>query len=151
MITKEQIIAIAEQKLSGTDHFLVEVNVQPGNHITVFMDADSTVSVDDCNAMSRHIESCLDRDLEDFELTVSSAGLDRPLTMLRQYRKNIGKDLTVKPADGQPVIGVLVAVTPDGIELEHPVKNPKKEIKKENTKLRFEEIKSARIIIKFGK
>ena len=151
MITKEQITKIVDKKLKASDKFLVDVAVQPGNRILVFIDSDTSVSVDDCNELCRFIESQFDRDMEDFDLTVSSSGLDRPLKLLRQYKKNIGQELTVAPVTGEPLSGILVNVTESGIELEHPVKKPKKEIKKENSKLTFEEIKTAKIIIKFGK
>ena len=140
-----------KKKLEGTDRFLVEATVQPGNRLLIFIDGDSGVSIDHCNELSRHIEGQFDRTMEDFDLTVSSSGLDRPIKFLRQYRKNIGKELVINPIAGEPVSGILVNADESGIELEHPLKNPKKEIKKENTKLSFEEIKTAKIIIKFGK
>jgi ribosome maturation factor RimP len=74
MITKEQITTIVEDQLKGTDNFLVEVAVQTGNRLFVYIDGDNGVTVDDCNALCRHIEDQFDRDLEDFDLTVSSSG-----------------------------------------------------------------------------
>jgi hypothetical protein len=70
-------------------------------------------------------------------MTVSSSGLDRPLKFLRQYRKNLGKELAITPLTGEPVSGILVTAEESGIELDHPVKNPKKEIKKENVDLLY--------------
>jgi len=71
--------------------------------------------------------------------------------MLRQYLKNIGKELDVVTTDGKNITGNLVKVEEAFLELEHPVKKPKKEIKRENTRLPFSEIKTAKIIVKFGK
>ena len=71
--------------------------------------------------------------------------------MLRQYRKNIGKELDVVTTDGKNITGNLVKAEETFLELEHPVKKPKKEIKRENTRLSFSEIKTAKIIVKFGK
>ena len=151
MITKEQVAAIVEANLQGTAKFLVEVVVQPGNRLVVYIDGDSGVTIDDCNELSRFIEQQLDREREDFDLTVSSSGLDRPLKLLRQYRKNLGRELVVTPVEGEPVTGTLVRADESGIELEHPVKNTKKEIRKENTVFGFNELKTVKIIIKIGK
>lgn len=151
MITKEQIRTIIEDALKGTEKFLVEVVILPGNKIQVFIDSDGNVSIGDCQALSRIIESRLDRDYEDYELTVSSSGIDRPLKYLRQYNKNIGREMNVSTQGGQTHTGVLSKVAESGIELEHPVKNPKKEKQKENTFLSFNEIKTAKIKPGFSK
>jgi ribosome maturation factor RimP len=151
MIAKKKVEELLETLLSGTDKFPVEVAVQPGNRIAVFIDSDSQISIHDCQEISRAIEKALDREKEDFDLTVSSSGIDRPLTSIRQFRKNLGKEIQVVRNDNTPVSGVLTGVTETAIELEHPVRKPKKEIKKENTVLPLSEIKTAKIIVKFGK
>ncbi len=81
MINRNQIIAWAEEALEGTDRFVVDVLVRDGNVILVFLDADSALTIAHCIEVSRFIESKLDRDEEDFELRVSSAGLDQPLRL----------------------------------------------------------------------
>jgi ribosome maturation factor RimP len=95
MITQEQIIMIVEAILEGSDKFLVEVLIQPTNKITVFFDGDNNVSISDCQKLSRFIEEKLDIDYVDYQLTVSSPGMDRPIKLLRQYKKRIGKELDV--------------------------------------------------------
>jgi ribosome maturation factor RimP len=151
MILKETVQAVIEEILAGTDKFLVEVVVQPTNRIAVYIDSDTTLTIHDCQEISRTIESRLNRDKEDFDLTVSSSGIDRPLKMLRQYNKNIGKEIDVVTVDGKNITGKLVKVDEGSIELEHPLKKQKKEIKRDNTSLPLSEIKTIKIIVKFGK
>ena len=151
MNLSEKILALVEKALDGTDRFLVDFAAKPGNKFFIFIDGDHGVTIDDCQSLSRAIENNFDRDKEDFELTVSSSGLDHPLKSERQYRKNIGQDLNVITLGGNTVEGILVRVSEAEIELEHQIKNPKKEIKKPNTIVFFSEIKTAKIIIKLGK
>ena len=91
----DKIRNIAEEELAEGSLFLVEVNITPGNEIEVVIDSDGSVDIDDCVALSRAIEERLDREEEDFELTVTSAGIGRPLRLLRQYRKLIGRPVEV--------------------------------------------------------
>jgi ribosome maturation factor RimP len=151
MITQEQVVKVVEEMLGGTDKFLVEVLIQPSNKITVFFDGDNSVSISDCQRLSRFIEERLDRDYTDYQLTVSSAGMDRPIKLLRQFKKRIGKELEIISSTGERISGVLVSADDKSIELEHPVKNPKKEVAKPNSVITTDKIKSAKIIITFGK
>jgi ribosome maturation factor RimP len=151
MITEKQVVKVVEEILGGTDKFLVEVLIQPVNKITVFFDGDNGVSVSDCQKLSRFIEERLDRDYTDYQLTVSSAGMDRPIKLLRQYKKRIGRELEVISLTGERITGTLVRADEQSIELEHPVKKPKKEVAKPNSIITLEKIKSAKIIITFGK
>lgn len=142
---------MVEELLAGTDKFLVDILIQPTNRIFIYFDSDTIITIHDCQEISRTIECNLNRDSEDYDLTVSSSGLDRPLKMLRQYRKNIGKELDVVTTDGKNITGNLVKVDENFLELEHPVKKPKKENKRDNTLLPLSEIKTAKVIVKFGK
>ena len=151
MIAQEQVTKVVEEVLEGTDKFLVEVLILPGNNITVFFDGDNSVSISDCQRLSRFIEEKLDLDYADYQLTVSSAGMDRPIKLLRQYKKRIGRELEVISKTGEKISGILVRADDKGIELEHPVKNPKKEAVRPNSILALEQIKSAKIVITFGK
>jgi ribosome maturation factor RimP len=151
MINQEQIAKVIEEILAGTDKFLVEVLIQQVNKITVFFDGDNGVTISDCQKLSRILEERLDRDYSDYQLTVSSAGMDRPIKLLRQYKNRIGKELEVISITGERISGVLVNADEKSIELEHPVKNPKKELVKSNSVIAFEKIKSAKIIITIGK
>ena len=149
MITEEQVIKLAEEHIAGSDKFIVSVKVKPGNKIAVFIDADSAVLIDDCIKLSRFIESQLDRDKEDFELDVSSAGLDSPIKLERQYKKNIGKQVKVVLKNGVVKVGMLAAVTDKGFELTETIKEKKKEVQKVNTTFTFSEVKETRIVINF--
>jgi ribosome maturation factor RimP len=94
---------LVDRHLSGTDRFLVDVLIKPGNRIYVFIDGDHGVTIDDCVKISRMLEAELDREREDFELNVSSSGADQPLRMPRQYPKNIGRSLHIKLAEPQEI------------------------------------------------
>jgi len=85
------LIALTEEYLEDTPNYLVDVLVGADNTIIVEIDNDKGVNIDDCVALSRHLESKLDRDAEDFELTVTSAGLTSAFKTLRQYKKYEGK------------------------------------------------------------
>lgn len=121
MITKEQIAAICEEALANSDRFLVEVKVKPGNIIEVYVDADSAVNIDHCIEISRFIESKLDRDVEDFELSVFSWGLSGALRTDRQMQKYVGKDVEVKSKELGKIQGKLVSFDAEKVEIE-PVK-----------------------------
>ena len=96
MITKEQVSTLCEEALANTDRFLVEVKVKSNNVIEVYVDSDTAVNIDHCAELSRYINEKLDRDVEDYELTVLSWGLSGALKMDRQLQKYVGKDVEVK-------------------------------------------------------
>ena len=121
MITKEQIAALTEEALAGTDRFLVEVKVKPNNVIEVYVDSDTSVSIDNCVEISRYIESKQDRDVEDYELSVLSWGLSGALRMDRQLNKYVGKDVEVKNKETGKQQGKLVRFDAETVEIE-PVK-----------------------------
>ncbi len=104
-----KIDAVVEAFTEGTDLFLVEVKVSPANEIEVVIDSDSAVSIDQCAALSRAIEAAFDREVEDFELSVFSAGVGQPLKLARQYRNAIGKPVDVVMKDGMKYAGKLEA------------------------------------------
>ncbi|MBW6459228.1 MAG: ribosome assembly cofactor RimP [Bacteroidales bacterium] len=137
-----------EAHLSGSDKFLVEVLVKPGNRIYVFIDGDHGVTIDDCVKASRFLESGLDREQEDFELNVSSAGADHPIMMPRQYLKNIGRQLRILQKDGQELKGKLLATDEKGITLE--IKGDKK-VKTPTAPafIEYENIQDAKVILSF--
>ena len=152
MISKQKIADLIEEHLFGTDKFLVEFSVSPFNQIIVFIDGDQGVTISDCIALSRKIESNLDREIEDFELDVSSGGLDLGLRVNRQYIKNIGRTVDVKLNDNTKLSGVLKAVDEHCINLELlPSKKKKKadEITDLNKTIDFKDIKETKIVITF--
>ena len=127
MINKDKIAALCEEALAETDRFLVEVKVKPQNVIEVYVDADTAVNIDHCAELSRFIESRMDRDEEDFELSVLSWGLSGALKMDRQLQKYVGKDVEVKSKELGKLQGKLVSFDEEKVEI---APAPKKTSKK---------------------
>lgn len=127
MISKELITSLVEESIQGTDLFLVEVKVKPANVIEVYVDADTAVNIDQCVAISRSVESKLDRDAEDFELSVCSWGLSSALKMDRQLQKYVGQEVEVKTKELGKFQGKLVRFDNDKVEI---TPAPKKSSKK---------------------
>ena len=134
--------------LGDGELFLVDVKVSKNNVIQVFIDGDNGVKIQDCIDLSRSLEECLDRESEDFELSVLSFGLEEPLKLQRQYVKNIGRSLQVESEEGS-FTGVLKSVEEESFTIELKKKNKKD---KENDNLKtynYKEIKSAKVVISF--
>lgn len=119
MIDATRVREIAETQMEGTDLFVIEVRVSPANEIGVTVDSDTQVGIDRCVELSRSIEGALDREQEDFELTVMSAGIGQPLKMLRQYRKLIGRPVEVILKDGGKIVGNLTDASETSIAVEY--------------------------------
>ena len=117
-----KIRALAEEKLEGSELFVVDVTCSPTNDVEVLVDSDSSVAIEDCVALSRAIEDSLDRDQEDFSLTVASAGIGQPLRMLRQYRKLIGHPVEVVLLNGMKLLAELRDATEESITLAYEEK-----------------------------
>ncbi|HRS53743.1 MAG TPA: ribosome assembly cofactor RimP [Bacteroidales bacterium] len=145
MISENDIIKIVNKKLEGTTKFLIEVKVIKDNKIFVYIDGDNDVTIDDCVMLSKHIEHQLNRDIEDFSLEVSSAGLTSPLKLLRQYKKYIGKLIEVITKEGKKLQGTLN----DYSEKELKIQINKNKQQKENIILPFSEIKEVKPVIIF--
>ena len=146
MIEKIKILELVNQHLEGTDKFLVNLKITPDNRIYVDIDGDNGVTIDDCIELSRAIESSLDRNEEDFALDVSSAGADQPLKLKRQYTKNLGREVEALAADGEKTIGILSEVGDDDFMLH--VAGTKK-VAPHDVRLRYADMKSVRVTIKF--
>lgn len=154
MHNQKIISDIITEYLEGTDKFLVEIKLRDDNRIHVFLDSDNGLTIDDCVDVHRFIESKLDREKEDFELLVSSSGIDKGFIVRRQYIKNIGRDVEVTVHDNKKVNGKLIAVDDEAIEIElQKTKNKKKDDdnSKGNIKILFKDIKEAKAIISFRK
>lgn len=117
MIEKEFIKNIVDTALADTSMFLVDVSINPGNVIIVEVDDDEGVSIDDCVKLSKTIESNLDREAEDFELEVGSAGLTSPLKIPRQYKKYEGSEVEVLLTKGLKLKGTLASSDEEGFVL----------------------------------
>lgn len=154
MIDKKTLIGLTEAYLQGSPNYLVDVLVEGGNAITIEIDNDEGVDIDDCAALSRHLESKLDRETEDFELTVTSAGLTSPFKTPRQYKKFEGEEVEVLGKNGQKVTGILGSSNEEGFTLAVT-----KQVKPEGAKRKvdvteqvhfaFDEVKYTKYLIRF--
>lgn len=133
--------------MRGTGLFLVGVKVSSANRIIVLADKKEGITIDECGAIHRHIESNLDREKEDFELQVSSPGLDLPFGVIDQYYKNEGKRVEVVENDGSKFTGILKNVTTGGFELETEVKVKGKAKEVHDRSFNFDQVKSTRVIL----
>ncbi len=129
---------------------MIDVMIKPGNIILVFIDSDQEVKISDCADLSRYIESRLSREVEDYELRVSSAGIDHPYRYLRQYRKNIGRKVQVQMKDGTAVKGTLIAAGEELIEV-RPLRKKvnRKDPEVATLQLPMDQIKETRGIVTF--
>jgi len=154
MIEKNTIRQLAEEKLASSDYFVVDVEIKSGNVIVVEIDSDKAVSIDDCAELSRYIEEHLDRDAEDFELEVGSAGITSPFKVLRQYRKNIGNEVEMLLKAGKKLTGILKDANEENVTL-----TVEKQVKPEGAKRKitveedqtysYDEIKYTKYLIRF--
>ncbi len=155
MIDKASIVLIIEEHLKDTDLFLVEVKISARNKIMVFLDGDNGVPISSCIDVSRHIESQLDRDVQDFELEVSSVGVDTPLTLPRQFVKNVGRDIVYTDAEDKKVKAKLLEASDVGFTVEKEIPKKKKKIKiKEDAedpvqKLSYKDVKDVKVQVSF--
>jgi ribosome maturation factor RimP len=153
MIDKALIAKLVNEKLSD-DQFLVEVTVSSSNVIHIMVDSDTGISINQIVEISRYVEDHLDRETEDFELSVFSAGLSEPFSMLRQYKKNVGNEIEVLFTNGQKMNGLLKNAEDQGFDLEVTTKekaegSKKKELITRVHRFEYSEIKEAKQIIKF--
>lgn len=114
MLDKTLIHQVAEQALSGTDCYVVQVSVTPSNQVTVEIDSDTLVDIDRCADLTRAIEAHFDREAEDYDLEVGSAGLTAPLRLRRQFQKYLDKSIEVLTDDGRKLTGTLTSLDPEG-------------------------------------
>ena len=150
MITVKQVRDLVDQRIEGTDIFVVDITVSAANAIRVIVDADSGVSIEKCIEVSRQVEHNLDRETEDFSLEVTSFGLTEPLQLHRQYVKNTGRNLKIRLSDDTQVRGKLIKVADDFIQLEKILtKKQKKEGVEKDLKINFKDIIQAKIEISF--
>ena len=154
MIEKKVVSQLIEEKLASSSNYLVDVVIKPGNLIVVEIDNDEAVSIDDCAELSRYLEEHLDRDVEDYELEVGSAGITSPFKVLRQYVKNIGNEVEMLLKNGSKLTGVLKSADENGV-----VVSVEKKVKPEGAKRKvtvvedesytFDEIKYTKYLIRF--
>lgn len=154
MRTKEEVLQAVNSLVDGKEIFVVDVKVSTSGVIEVYIDGLKGINVEKCININRELEALLDREKEDFELTVGSAGIGVPFKVDGQFYKNIGKEVDVKPVEGAPFKGVLVAYDGQNVTLQVEEKvavegKKKKEIVQRERIMARSEIKQIKDIIKF--
>ncbi len=154
MIDKNVVRTIVEEWLEGKDYFLVDVEISTDNRIVVEIDHADGVWIEDCVELSKFIEERLNRDEEDFELEVGSAGLGQPFKVAQQYVNFIGKEVEVLGADGKKVQGILKSVDGNdfvvGVQEKVHVEGKKRPVMQEvEHTYRMDEVKYTKYLINF--
>jgi ribosome maturation factor RimP len=141
-------------RLIGTepDVFLVEIRIKPTNNVKVFLDADNGISIDRLVQFNRRLYKEFEEEQvfpnNDFSLEISSPGLDEPLKLSRQYKKNIGRFVEVVQADGAKTEGKLISVEDEQVVVEEEKGKGKKKEMIQHI-IPFTNIKTTKIQIKF--
>ena len=154
MVEKKTVCQIVDEWLDGKEYFLVEVAISPDDKIVVEIDHAEGVWIEDCVELSRYIESKLNREEEDYELEVGSAGIGQPFKVLQQYYNHVGSDVEVLTKDDRKLTGVLkdadeekfVVAVQKKVKVEG-AKRPK--LMEEDETFRYDEIKYTKYLISF--
>jgi ribosome maturation factor RimP len=147
MIEKNKIEKLVNEFINGKGLFLVAVKVSSSNKIIVLVDTMDGITIDECATLHRQLEKSLDNNNEDFELQVSSPGLDTPFAVIEQYYKNEGEKVEVTDVEGGKVAGKLRNVTSGGFELETEVKVKGKTKEIKEISYNFDQVKSTKVVL----
>lgn len=157
MLDRKHIEELIAERIAELDNglYVVDLRISATNVIHVELDKlKGGVSVMDCMSVSRNIEHNLDREKTDFELHVSSAGLDKPVRHINQFAKNVGRSFKVQPEAGEPFEGELVKMADDNLVFKQRIQK-RDEVKKKKVwveeiiELPYNQIKEAKIVISF--
>jgi ribosome maturation factor RimP len=150
--TQIQTVEKLIEPLLFDDIFLVSIKIKPTNNFKIYLDADSGLGIEKCIKINRALYKIMEEmglyPDGDFSLEVSSPGIDEPLKLLRQYKKNISRSVEVTTNDEEKREGILKEVTDDTITIEHTEGKGKKAVTA-NTSINFTDIKQTRVLIKF--
>lgn len=149
MIEKNRIEKLITEFISDKDIFLVDVKVSSTNKISVLANKRDGITIDDCVMISRYLESSLDREEEDFELQVSSSGLDMPFLVREQYEMNIGKRVSVIDNEGKKYKGILASLTDEGFDLKCNKRERGKRKQEVSVPFCFNDVRSVKVVITF--
>ena len=137
---KEEIIQAVEAAVEQRGCFIVEVTVNAYNDVEIVLEKEEgTVDWDDCAAIDEVMHAAFDQDAEDYSLTVSSAGLDRPFKVFRQFLKAVGSKVDVKFKGGRRLVATLTATTEESVTLQYTALEAV-EGKKKKEKVEHEEV-----------
>ncbi|HDR90045.1 MAG TPA: ribosome assembly cofactor RimP [Bacteroidetes bacterium] len=154
MVTRERVQEAIEKSFWDDDFFLVDVQIIPGKKVTVYVDRENGITIDECAELSKSLLYTLEGELEDMELTVSSPGLTMPFRVKEQYEKNISRNVEVVMKDGEKFKGKLLGVSDSGFSLltrEATGAGGKKKKQEEAAErwFAFDEVKSTKIAVEF--
>lgn len=154
MISKDKVREIVEEWLADKEYFLVDVSVSADNCISVEIDHAEGVWIEDCVLLSKYVEANLDRDVEDYELEVGSAGIGQPFKVLQQYINHIGKEVEVLAKDGKKYRGVLARAEESDFSVTVQVKEKPEGAKRpvlvdKEYAWKYDEIKYTKYLINF--
>lgn len=150
-----EIIDAIKAPIVARGLYIIEVSVSKDNDVEIVIDSEeSTVQLEDCVEISRFFESCFDREKEDYSITVTSAGLDQPFKVLRQFEKAVGSEVEVALKGGRKFIALLTAADESGIELKYSLReaiegSKKKQIVEHTDRFSMEEVNWVKPSVKF--
>jgi ribosome maturation factor RimP len=147
MIDKTKIEMLVLESVKGTGIFLVDIKTGRSEKISVFVDNEKGITLEECASLHRKLEKMLESEAADFELQVSSPGLSLPFRVIEQYYKNIGKKVRVIDNEGKRSEGILKNVTKGGFELEIEVREKGKKAELKEISFNFDQVKSTREIV----
>lgn len=147
MVDRNKIENLISEYITGTGIFLVSLKVSSSNKISVLADTMKGITIDECAGLHRYLENHLDRNEEDYEMQVSSPGLDMPFRVIEQYYRNEGEKIEVTDMEGNKFTGLLKNVTDGGFELETEIKSKGKSREIKEISFNFDQVKSARVTL----
>ena len=150
---EDRVKAVVKAKIADReDLFLVDVKMHPGGRLEVFVDGDQGVGIQECADISRHVGFVLEEEdaiTHAYRLEVSSPGIDAPFVSLRQYKRNVGRNIQVVLTDGTAKEGELMAVTDEQITIKEKVKEKGKKAVEIESIFPFGTIKTTKALISF--
>lgn len=153
MQVEQRVRELVEEKIADRpDLFIVRIRMQQNGILEILMDGDNGISIDDCVAISRHVGFHLEEENvieQAYRLEVSSPGLDTPLMMLRQYQRNIGRNVKIKLEDGNKVEGKLLAASESNVVLLQTIKVKGKKAEDKEVEFPMDQIKETKVLISF--
>lgn len=153
MNIEQRVTELVEEKIADRPElFLVDVKFNPSGRLTVLVDGDGGIAIQDCAAISRHVGFHLEEENvigQAYNLEVSSPGIDAPLRLKRQYLKNIGRSIEIKKTDGSKTSGKLLAADDAAITIEEEIKEKGKKIQLAENVIPFKQITETKVLISF--
>lgn len=150
-----EILDALKDEIVARNLYFVDVSVSKDNDVVITIDSEEgIVDLEDCVQVSRKFESCFDREKEDYSITVTSAGLDQPFKVMKQYQKAVGKKVEVQIKGGARIVGELASVDEDGIVLNYSKMelvegSKRKQLVEHSDKFLFSDVNSTREYIDF--